>query len=66
MIIIIMAGFTHDFMIDLATSLPDIRDTAMEPSTLSWGLDLTFLDDNELDVDNINPTPPLPLLHPLK
>ena len=29
----------------------------MEPSTLSWGLDLTFLDDTELDVDNIIPTP---------
>ena len=30
----------------------------MEPSTLSWGLDLTFLDDTELDVDSISPTPP--------
>ena len=38
-----MAGFTHDYMIDLATSLPDTRDTEMEPSTLSWGLDFTFL-----------------------
>ena len=55
-----MAGFTHDFIIDLATSLPDTRDTEMEPSTLSWGLDLTFLDDTELDVDSVSPTPPSP------
>ena len=56
-----MAAFTHDFMIDLATSLPDIRETDMETSTLSWGLDLTFLDDvstGELDVDHIEPTLP--------
>ena len=32
----------------------------MEPSTLSWGLDLTFLDDTELDVDSISLTPPSP------
>ena len=34
-----------DFLIDLASSLPDIREKESEPSTMSWGLSLDFLDD---------------------
>ena len=61
-----MSGFSHDFIIDLATSLPDITDTEMESSTMSWGLNLDYLDDeiedtmttsNELNLDHVN-TPP--------
>ena len=57
-----MSGCSHDFIIDLATSLPDIRDNEIEPSTMSWGLNLDFLDDeiedtmttsNELNLDHV-------------
>ena len=34
-----------DFLIDLAASLPDIREMKSEPQTMSWGLNLDFLDD---------------------
>ena len=62
-----MSGFSHNFIIDLATSLPDITDTKMEPSTMSWGLNLDLLDDeiedtlttsNELNLDHVNTAPP--------
>ena len=42
--------FSHDFLIDLATSLPDIREADMEPSTMSWGLNLDFLDEEPEDM----------------
>ena len=45
-----MSDFSHDFLIDLATSLPDIREAEMEPSTMSWGLNLDFLDEEPEDM----------------
>ena len=61
-----MLAFSHDFLIDLATSLPDIRESEMEPPTRSWGLNLDFLDDElddisisrDLNSDNVSPSPP--------
>ena len=59
-----MSGFTHNFIIDLATSLPEIADTEMESCTMSWGLNLGFLNDEmedtstELNLDHINTPPP--------
>ena len=45
-----MSDFSHNFLIDLATSLPDIREADMEPSTVSWGLNLDFLDEEPEDM----------------
>ena len=45
-----MLDFSHNFLIDLATSLPDIREADMEPSTMSWGLNLDFLDEEPEDI----------------
>ena len=45
-----MSDFSHDFLIDLATSLPDIREADIEPSTMSWGLNLDFLDEEPEDM----------------
>ena len=45
-----MSAFFHDFLIDLATSLPDIREAEMEPSTMTWGLNLDFLDEEPEDI----------------
>ena len=45
-----MSFFSQDFLIDLANSLPDIRDSEMEPSTMSWGLNLDFLDEEPEDM----------------
>ena len=61
-----MSAFSQDFLIDLATSLPDIRESEMEPPTMSWGLNLDFLDEEPQDIsisrdlnsDNVSPSPP--------
>ena len=45
-----MWNCSHDFLIDLATSLPDIREAVMEPSTMSWGLNLDILDEEPEDM----------------
>ena len=62
-----MSDFSHDFLIDLANSLPDIREAEMEPSTMSWGLNLDFLDEEPEDMSisrGLNPDqltlPPYP------
>ena len=50
-----------DFLIDSGASLPDIREKESEPSTMSWVLNLNFLNDEtpeEFTKKKLGPGPP--------